>query len=99
VRVVWTRAAQADLEEISDYIKADNPRRAVSFINEIVAAGEAISDMPRAFALVPLLEHRRIRKRRLGRYLIFYRIEGETIQILHVAHSARDYIRVLFQDE
>ncbi len=55
--------------------------------------------MPRAFALVPRLEHRRIRRRTFGRYLIFYRIEGEDVQILHVAHGARDYIRSVFANE
>jgi len=99
MKVVWTLAAQADLEEISDYIKADNPVRAVSFVNEIVDAGEAISDMPRAFPLVPRLEQRGIRRRSFGRYLIFYRIEAGSVQILHVAHGARDYIRSLFPDE
>lgn len=99
MRTVWTRAAQADLEEISDYIKADNPMRAISFINDIVDAGEAISDMPRRYPLVPRLEQRGIRRRSFGRYLIFYRVEAESVQILHVAHGARDYIRSLFPEE
>lgn len=66
---------------------------------EIAAAGEAIVDMPRAFALVPLLEHRGIRKRAFGHYLIFYRIMGADVHILHVAHGARDYIRALFAEK
>lgn len=98
MRVVWTRAAQADLEEISDYIGADNPVRAVSFINEIVDAGQGIADMPRAFPLVPRLEQRGIRRRTFGRYLIFYQIDAEQVQILHVVHGARDYIRALFPE-
>lgn len=96
MKVAWTQAAQADLEEISDYIKTDNPARAASFVNEIVDAGDAIADMPRAFPLVPRLEQRGIRHRTFGRYLIFYRIEAEQVQILHVVHGARDYIRLLF---
>jgi len=66
MRVVWAAAAQTDLVEISDYIALDNPSRAVSFINEIVDAGEAIADMPRAFPLVPELEGRAIRRRLYG---------------------------------
>lgn len=99
MKVVWTRAAQADLEEISDYIKADNPARAVSFVNAIVDVGEAISDMPRAFPLVPRLERHGIRRRSFGRYLIFYRIAVESVQILHVVHGARDYVRSLFPED
>jgi plasmid stabilization system protein ParE len=98
MRVLWTHAAEADLQEISDYIKTDNPARAVSFVNEIIDAGEAIADMPRAFALVPPLEHKGIRRRPFGNYLIFYRIERETVEILHVAQGSRDYIRALFSD-
>ena len=94
--VIWSSAAIADLEAIRDYIAADNSERAVSFVMEITAAGEAIADTPRAFGLVPRLEARGIRKRSFGRYLIFYRIEAESVQILHVVHGARDYIRALF---
>jgi plasmid stabilization system protein ParE len=36
MRVEWTRAAQADPEEISDHIRTDNPARAASFVNELV---------------------------------------------------------------
>ncbi len=69
----------------------------MTFIHEIVAAGDAIADT-RAFPLVPRLEHRGIRRRGYGAYLIFYRIQDETVQVLHVAHGARDYIRVLFPE-
>ena len=98
MRVLWTHAAEADLEEISDYIKADNPERAVSFVNEIIDAGEAIADMPRAFALVPSLEHKGIRRRPFGNYPIFYRAERDAVEILHVVRGSRDYVRVLFSD-
>ena len=35
MRLVFSRRAEFDLEEIGDYIARDNPRRAVSFVNEI----------------------------------------------------------------
>ena len=98
MRVVWTRPAEIDLEQISDYIAADSPGRAVSFVDEIIEAGDALADMPRAFPLAPRLEHRGVRQRSYGRYLILYRVTPEAIEILHVAHGARDYIRALFGD-
>lgn len=98
MNVAWSPAALADLETIRDFIAADNRERAVSFVMEITAAGEAVADMPRAFGLVPRLEERGIRKRTFGRYLIFYRIKAESVQILHVVHGARDYIRALFPE-
>jgi len=97
--VIWSPESHDDLAEIRNYIATDNPERAVSFVMEITAAGEAIADMPKAFPLVPRLEHRRIRKRIHGQYLIFYRIEDQDVHILHVAHGARDYIRALFSED
>jgi toxin ParE1/3/4 len=96
MNVLWMPAALADLAEIRDFIGADNPARAASFVEEIVDAGETIADMPRAFPLEPRLEHKNVRRRIYGRYLIFYRIRRNRIEILHVAHSARDYVRSLF---
>ncbi|MBI1208641.1 MAG: type II toxin-antitoxin system RelE/ParE family toxin [Azospirillum sp.] len=97
--VVWSPEARADLVDIRNYIAAENRERVVSFVMEITEAGEAISDMPRAFPLVPRLEHRGIRQRIYRQYLIFYRLEDQDVHILHVAHGARDYIKALFMEE
>ncbi len=35
MRVIWSRSALADLEDIRNYIAADNRERAVSFVLEI----------------------------------------------------------------
>jgi len=37
MRVYFTDEAEADLEEIADYIALDNPDRAVSFMEELRA--------------------------------------------------------------
>lgn len=39
--VLITRQAEADLERIGDYIARDNPRRAISFIGELIANANA----------------------------------------------------------
>jgi plasmid stabilization system protein ParE len=96
--VVWTRPAEIDLEQMGDYIAADNPDRAASFVRGIIETGEALADMLRAFPLVPRLEHRGVRQRGYGRYLILDRVTREAVEILHVAHGARDYVRALFGD-
>lgn len=95
--VIWSPESRGELAEIRKYIAGDNRQRAISFVMEITAAGEAIGDVPKAFPLVPR-EHRGIRKRVHGQYLIFYRLEGQDVHILHIAHGARDYIRALFAE-
>ncbi len=96
--VVFSTAARDDLATIGDYIAADNPTRAESFVQELIDSCVGIEDMPRAFPLVPRYEDRGIRRRRHGRYLIFYRIDRERVDILHILHGAQDYEWLLFPD-
>jgi len=90
---------EAELELIGDYLAADNPRRAMSFVRELRDRCLGLADMAFAFPLVPRYEDRGVRHRVHGSYQIFYRIVGEPaerIDIIHVLHGARDYASVLF---
>jgi toxin ParE1/3/4 len=84
---VW---AQADRGAIFDYIEADNPRAAV-------AIDMRISDRVRLLARLP-------RSGRRGRvegtrelvitrtpYIVAYRIIGDTVRILRILHSSRQW--------
>ncbi len=96
--VVLSHAAEADLEQIGDYIARDNPSRAVSFIQDIVDRCRHLAEMPEAFPLVPRYEAHGIRRFVHGRYLIFYRVKRDEVQILHVLNGAQDFERLLFPD-
>ncbi len=94
-----TPLAEAELEAIADYIARDNPRRALSFVQERRDRCLSLADMPLAFPLVPRYEDRGIRHRVHGNYQIFYRVVGDPhtrIDVLHVPHSARNYAALLF---
>jgi plasmid stabilization system protein ParE len=94
-----TSLAEAELEAIADYIARDNPRRALSFVQELRERCLSLADMPLAFPLVPRYEDRGIRHRVHGNYQIFYRVVGDPpcrIDVLHVLHSARNYAALLF---
>jgi plasmid stabilization system protein ParE len=99
--VEFTNEAQNDLEQIADYIARNNPRRALSFVQELRGKCEALARSPLAFALVPRYEAQGIRRRVHGNYLIFYRValEEERTIILHVLHGAMDYAAILFEEQ
>lgn len=89
MRLRFSPCAEADLEEIGDYIARDNPERAVTFIEEIEAHCNRIAENPTAFPkredIAPgllMAVHRR--------YLIFYRIVEKTVRIERVIHGARN---------
>lgn len=94
--VVLAREAEADLEKIGDHIARDNPARAASFVRELLDRCRHLADMPQAFALVPRYEGHGIRRLVHGRYLVFYRVMEEEVQVLHILNGAQDFEAILF---
>jgi toxin ParE1/3/4 len=99
VRVVVTEAALADLIRIGQAIRQDSPARAETFVSELYDRCQRLGNMARAFPLLPDWEASGIRRRVYGNYLIFYRIGGDAVEVLHVLHGAQDYEAILFPEE
>ena len=98
MKVVITEAAWSDMLGIGRAILADNPARAESFLGELHHCCMALADMPERYPVLPAFRDRGIRRRVHGNYLIFYRIENDRLDVLHVLHGARDYDS-LFREE
>lgn len=97
MNIRFTAEAKADLQHIGDYIAKDNPARALSFVEELERKCRTIAASPKACPLVPRYEQYAIRRGVHENYLIFYRIEGEQLIILHILHGAMDYAAILFE--
>lgn len=80
--------AVEDLQAIGDFIAADNPARAVSFIDEMLAACAGIAERPRAYQRRDDLA-RGLRQAVHGRYLILFTDGGDAVVIERVLHGAR----------
>lgn len=98
MKLVFMPSAEADLEAIGDWIAADNPARALSFLTELKLICDVLPDMPRMFPLVPRYEEQGVRRLPHGDYLVFYRIADERVEVLHVINAARDYDALLFPE-
>lgn len=96
MKVVLAAEAQTDLEQIADHIAADSPARAVIFLNDLRRCCEQLISTPHAFPLVPRYERLGVRRRVYQRYVIFYRVTGERIDVLHIMHGRRDLDALLF---
>ena len=99
MRLLFTDAAESDLEAIGDFIASENPHRAETFIDELRVSCLGLSKMPERFPIVPPLRHVGIRRRVHGQYLIFYRLTDRSVEILRVLHGATDYEKLLFPEE
>lgn len=87
-RPILSPRAEADLEEIGDYIARDNPRRALTFVAELQQRCRRIADAPASFPLREELGPG-VRMALHGRYLIFFREVPEGVRIERVLHGAR----------
>lgn len=85
--LVWKKQARNDLIKIVKRIAQDNPDAAEKLADEIEAKAEKLRERPKLF---------RVGRKRGTRelvahpnYLVIYRIEAETVEILRVKHSAQ----------
>ncbi|MEW6634156.1 MAG: type II toxin-antitoxin system RelE/ParE family toxin [Pseudomonadota bacterium] len=95
--VTFSPVAAKDVEEIGDYIHAENPAAAGRFVVALRARCDRIGDAPRGGAprssLWPGL-----RSVPFQRYVVFYVAEGDDVRIERVLHGARD-IDAVFEAE
>jgi toxin ParE1/3/4 len=87
--VAFRDRARMDLQGIADFIAADNPKRAESFVNEIIDRCLLIADRPYAARTRPEIAEE-LRIVAYEGYLILYIVEDDDVLILRVVHGARD---------
>lgn len=85
-QLVISAEAQHDLLRIRDYIADDNPERAETYVEELLARCAGIADFP--FAAPETLRREGWRAAPYGFYLIFYTVTERRVRIRAVKHSA-----------
>jgi toxin ParE1/3/4 len=88
----------AELRAIADHIAHDNKVRAASFAAELLERCLALRDHAERYPIATELAGNAVRKLPFRSYVIFYTITFDEVRILHIVHSARDYMRILFPD-
>jgi toxin ParE1/3/4 len=82
--------ADGDLDEIRDYIQAQNPRAANEQVDKLFDALESIADAPevgeRREDLAPGIRSFVVRP-----YVIFYHRAADGIHVARIVHGARDF--------
>lgn len=91
--VVWSPTAKDDLLAIARYIARDDPRAARTVAAALRAAGEALGDAPtgRPGRVNGTYEKSVPRFPYVVAYEVLACGEAETLAILHVIHTARDW--------
>ena len=90
MRVVWTKAADNNLQAIYDYIAQTSADYARRMIEKITAHTRQIGAFPLSGRIVPEFEFGQLREVFERPYRIIYRIRPDRIDIITVVHMSRD---------
>jgi len=91
MRIVWSDVAEADLDDLYDYIARDVPYYAEQFVDRLIEAAGVLKDHPRLGRQVPEADEREdIRELIFQSYRVIYLVEADQVHILTVIHGRRD---------
>ncbi len=93
-RLKFKPSAIADLADISTYIARDNPKRGLSFVEEIKNVCQQWAENPLAGRHRPDLREG-IRCFPHGNYVVFYLPDSDGMTVVRVIHGSRDHRRML----
>ncbi len=89
MRIRWTPAAAADLQNLSDYLKDHHPHYRQPTVRKVYAAVQSLKEWP----------HRGRAGREEGTrellfpplpYIAVYRVKGQSIEVLRIYHGAQE---------
>lgn len=89
MRLRWTRLAERDLDEIADYIGADNPAAAARVVLEIVDQVETLLPQHPAIGRPGRVPGTRELVIRGLPYIVPYRVRDSDLELLRVLHASR----------
>ena len=92
-KVVFLQSALDDLEEIVLYIAKDSKESAMKIHDKVIETANRLETFPKLGILIPdkKMSESGFRMIAVNKYLLFYKVYPEKVDILRVLHGARDY--------
>ena len=90
MRLILSKQAVLDMEEIRNHIAIDSETHAISQIRKFLDAIKRLEQFPNSGRFVPELEDPAVREIIVGNYRIIYEIHSESIHIQFVRHGKRN---------
>ena len=99
-KVIWTKSAKKDLEEIIDYISLDSIEKAFEQFKKIKEKAKKLSTFPGQGRIIPELSRQNIIKYReliVSPWRIMYKIEGNIVYVMAVIDGRRNIEDILLK--
>lgn len=88
MRVRWLRTALRNLDDEAAYIATDDPKAAQQVVRRVLDAVAALAEQPALGrpGRIPGTRELVVPK---TRYIVPYRVQGQTVEVLRVFHTSR----------
>ena len=90
-KVVWAEPALSDLDAIGDHIALDNVDAAKKIIRKVFDKVDLLQENPSLGRVPHDLKKTPYRKLIINPVYVYYRIDRDTVVILHVARAERNF--------
>ncbi len=91
MKLLWSDVAEADLDDIYEYIARDVPYYAELFVDRLIEATDKLPDYPKIGRPVPEADYRDdVRELIVQGYRIIYHLTPDIILVLTVIHGSRN---------
>ncbi len=90
MNVLWSARARRDLLDILEFIAGENPDQAHAVVDDIAETVERLEIHPAMGRPGRVAGTRELVLPRRG-FIVPYRIDGDTIMVLRVIHTSRDW--------
>ena len=94
MRLEFSPFVEDDLDAIAGYIALDNPRRAITFLQEIRAELRVVARSPLIYRLRPEIGDE-ARVAIVGQYVILFRIVEKIVRVERIVYGGRDLPELL----
>jgi plasmid stabilization system protein ParE len=94
MRLEFSPFVEDDLDAIAGYIALDNPRRAITFLQEIRAELRVVARNPLIYRLRPEIGDE-ARVAIVGQYVILFRVMGKIVRVERIVYGGRDLPELL----
>ena len=92
MKIIWSPTSRKKIDELVDFIAADNLDAALALVEEIESRVQSLKNHPRSGRILPVLNDEMVRELIIrGDYLVVYEIQGERIEILTIRHAKQDF--------
>ena len=96
-KIKMAPSAHEDIVEIKEYIARDNGEIAVKFVRKLYDEMRALGEHPHLGISLEAKTGITTKYRYLiyNPYLIFYKVEGDYVNVYRVLHGMRNYLKIL----